>query len=119
MDNVAGLATERLVYEIMAEVSRNKVAASQGRSPRWLDKATDFLNDNFFEPFTIDYIAGIAGVHPVMFRRYHHCTIGEYVRKLRIEFACREISTTDCQLALIASLTGFYDQSHFSRTFNL
>jgi AraC family transcriptional regulator len=121
MDNVSGLAMEGLVYEIMAEVSRSKVAASKGKFPRWLDKATDFVNDNFFESFALDDVAKIAGVHPVhlarVFREKHGCTIGEYLRHLRVEFACRQISTTDTLLGEIALAAGFADQSHLTKTF--
>jgi AraC family transcriptional regulator len=70
---------------------------------------------------TLDGIAKSVGTHPVhlarAFRQHHYCTIGEYIRKLRVEFACCEITTTDSSLAEIAARTGFYDQSHFSRTF--
>jgi AraC family transcriptional regulator len=66
-------------------------------------------------------IARAAGVHPVYlartFREHHGMTIGEYVRKLRIEHACRLISTTGAPLSEIALAAGFCDQSHFSRTF--
>ena len=51
-------------------------------------------------------------------RRYG-CTVGEYVRRLRIEFACRELSDSEKPLAFIAQNAGFFDQSHFSKTFKL
>ena len=120
-DDASSLAIEGLALEVMAELSRHHLKISGRRPPKSLDQTREFLHAHFSESLTLDDIARSVGTHPVhlarMFRRYHHCTIGEYVRKLRIESACREISTTDCQLALIASRTGFYDQSHFSRTF--
>jgi AraC family transcriptional regulator len=62
-----------------------------------------------------------VGVHPVYlaseFRKHFGCTIGEYVRKLRVEFACRRISESDSPLSDIAIAAGFSHQSHFSRTF--
>ena len=60
-------------------------------------------------------------MHPVHlareFRRFQRCTIGEYIRQLRIERACRQLHASDEPLATIASAVGFSDQSHFSRTF--
>jgi AraC family transcriptional regulator len=60
-------------------------------------------------------------VHPAHlareFRRRRHCTIGGYVRRLRVEFACRELSSTDAPLAEIALAAGFSHQSHLTRTF--
>jgi AraC-like DNA-binding protein len=37
----------------------------------------------------------------------------EFVRRLRVEFACRELSLTNTPLLQIALAAGFYDQSHF------
>jgi len=53
------------------------------------------------------------------FRRRYGCTVGEYVRRLRIEFACRELAGSEKPLASIAQNAGFFDQSHFSKTFKL
>jgi AraC family transcriptional regulator len=51
------------------------------------------------------------------FRRYYSCTVGEYVRHLRIEYACRLLSASNASLAEIALAAGFFDQSHFARNF--
>jgi AraC family transcriptional regulator len=60
-------------------------------------------------------------VHPVhlaqAFRKFYHCTIGDHVRSLRIDFACRQLTMTKLPLSEIALLAGFADQSHFTRTF--
>ena len=44
-------------------------------------------------------------------------TIGEYVRRLRIERAARELSHGGSPIAAIGLRAGFFDQSHFSRVF--
>ncbi len=63
----------------------------------------------------------LIGVHPVylagMFRRHFGCTTGDYIRRLRIEFASREITTTNAPLVDIGLAAGFSHQAHFSRTF--
>ena len=46
-------------------------------------------------------------------------SIGEFVRKLRIEHACAELMKGDLPLATIALQAGFVDQSHFSKVFKL
>lgn len=61
-------------------------------------------------------------MHPVYlaseFRRRFVLTVGEYVRRLRIDYACGEISAREnVSLAEIALATGFSSQSHFSKTF--
>lgn len=42
--------------------------------------------------------------------------LGEYVRRLRVDFACRELSNSRKPLAEIATTAGFCDQAHLSRT---
>jgi AraC family transcriptional regulator len=60
-------------------------------------------------------------VHPVhlarTFRRYYHCSPGEYVRRLRLESATRELCASDASLIEIALAAGYCDQSHFSKSF--
>ena len=83
--------------------------------------AREILRENASEPPSLEALAGTVGVHPVylarQFRRRYHCTIGEYLRQLRIEAACREISGAQIPLSVVAANAGFYDQSHFSNTF--
>ena len=121
-DSASVLALEGLVLEILAEASRAN-SISEKASPRWLQQATDFLHDNFTDSFTFDDVARNVGVHPVhlarVFREKNGCTIGEYLRRLRLEFAARKIATSDTLLSEIASAAGFADQSHLTKTFKI
>jgi AraC-like DNA-binding protein len=51
------------------------------------------------------------------FREHYGCSIGEYVRRLRIEAACEELSRANKPLSAIAAAAGFYDQAHFTNVF--
>jgi len=121
MDGASPLAIEGLALEMLAEVSRCKLKGADRRPPRWLSQALDLLREQFFEHLTIAYLATSVGVHPVHlareFRKFQRCTIGEHIRRLRIEHACRELCVSNASLATIGSAAGFSDQSHFSRTF--
>lgn len=120
-DEASSLAVEGLALEILAELSRQQARPPEKAPPRWLQQTRDLLHAQFDETLTHDDMAKLAGVHPVhlaaVFRRYFNCTIGEYVRRLRIEFASRQISTSDDSLCEIALAAGFSDQSHFSKVF--
>jgi AraC family transcriptional regulator len=120
-DGASGLAMEGLTLELMAEVSRRQVTTPESALPRWLEQAREFLHAHFSDEMTLESIARTVRTHPVhlarVFRRHYGCTVGEYVRRLRVEAACRELSSTDAPLPQIALAAGFYDQSHFSRTF--
>ncbi len=50
-------------------------------------------------------------------RYFDNLSFGEYIRKLRIEKALQLLGTTAYPLGEIAYLTGFSDQSHFTRIF--
>jgi AraC family transcriptional regulator len=52
-----------------------------------------------------------------VFRTNVGCTPGEYVRRLRVEFACHRISSSDMPLIEIALEAGFSDQSHLTKNF--
>ena len=120
-DDASQLAIEGLTLEMLSEVSKRPGRVREHIPPRWLKHARDFLHSHFAEPITLADVAKAAGTHPThlerVFRRQYHCTIGEYVRRLRVEFACREAALTDTSLMEIGLAAGFYDQSHFSRTF--
>ncbi len=121
MDDVAPLAIEGLVLEMLAEVSRGQTKGAVDKSPRWLRQAQELIHEQFSESLTVGDIARAVGVHPVhlarIFREHHRCTIGGYIRRLRIESASRQILISHATLVEIAAAAGFSDQSHFSRIF--
>jgi AraC family transcriptional regulator len=121
LDNVSLLAMEGLALEILAEMSRHRIPCPERTPPRWLLRAQELLHARFHENLSLDEIASEAGVHPVhlarVFRRHFGCTPGDYLRKLRVESACRHLATSDLPLIEIALSAGFADQSHFTKTF--
>jgi AraC family transcriptional regulator len=121
MDEASGLAIEGLALEMMAQASRGLARVSKGKAPRWLERAREILHAHFSENLTLSYLAGSVGVHPVYlasaFRRQYRATVGEYLRKLRIENACQQLLNSDSPLVEIALTSGFSSQSHFCKTF--
>jgi AraC family transcriptional regulator len=121
MDELSPLVIEGLTLEILAECSREASRIPDRQPPRWLLTVGDLVQARFCERLTLSTIAAAVGVHPAhlarVFRQFHGCTLGDRVRRLRIEFACRRLTTSDAPLADIAAAAGFADQSHFSNTF--
>lgn len=120
MDDLSGLVIEGLALEMVGTAAR--AAKASGRAaPPWLTRARELLHENFAERLTVADLASAVGVHETHlareFRRHYRCTVGEFVRRLRVEFACRQISASDVPLCEIAVAAGFFDQSHFGRTF--
>jgi AraC family transcriptional regulator len=120
-DSISPLVVEGLILAIIGEASRRVAVPHSVQPPRWLMQAKDLLHDRFAEPLTLADIAQNVGVHPVhlaqVFHRYYNCTVGAYVRQLRLEFARHELATSETPLCQIALSAGFSDQSHFTRTF--
>ena len=120
-DSFTSLAVEGLMLEMLADVARGSIEIPERKPPRWLSQAKEILHENFTEHLTLSDIARSVGVHPVylagVFRQHYNCSVGEYIRRLRIEFASHELSTTTAPLAEIALEAGFAHQAHFSRTF--
>lgn len=121
-DTAAKLAIEGLALELLAEAARQPYTGI-GAPPAWLRQAREMIVEHFTETLKLTQIAAEVGVHPVYlataFRQKFGVTIGEFVRKLRIEHACAELMKEDLPLTAIALQAGFVDQSHFSKVFRL
>ena len=117
----SSLVLEGLIYELLGEVARESSAYK--KSPAWLAEAEDVLHDTFFAHRSSDEIARSVGVHPAhlarVFRQKNGCTIGEYVRRLRIQFAANQIVSTKASFTEIANAAGFADHSHLTKTFRV
>lgn len=122
-DSAALLSIEGLMLEVLAQVTRRNTNHSSFAPPQWLPKAKELCDGQFAEPISLRAIADAVSVHPAhlarMFRKHYHCTVGEYVRQLRLNSAAQELTRSDKSLTEIASESGFYDQSHFTHTFKL
>lgn len=120
-DSWSGLAIEGLALEMTAELARSCAKKSGGQAPAWLDAVRERLASRIAETPSLSELAASAGVHPVHlareFRKHFRCTIGDFIRRMRVEFACHQISETDATLSDVALASGFYDQSHFSNIF--
>lgn len=120
-DEASPLAIEALILEMLVEVSRGFKNTSERKPPRWLQQAKVFVEEHFSRKFSLDDVASNVGVHPIYlaseFRRHYQCTVGESVRRLRIEYVCRKLAESEISLVEIALAAGFSNQSHFSSVF--
>ena len=121
MDSASPLAIEGLVLEWIAELSRRSRLRSERKPTRWLERAREILHAHSSEPIRLNDIASAVDIHPVHlareFRKAYGCTLGEYLRSLRINFCCDRLSSSNDSLVEIALTAGFSSQSHFSRVF--
>ena len=121
LDSAVPLAIEGLLLELVALASRLRVTGTERGRPPWLEEARDRIHAELAHHPSLSGLARSVGVHPVTlaraFRQGFGCTVGEYVRHLRIERAAHQLAGTELSLAEIALAAGFSDQSHFSNLF--
>jgi AraC family transcriptional regulator len=107
------------MLEILVAIGRKCTGASD--RPRWLRQVKELIGGNFAARLSLSQIAAEVGLNPVYlsaaFRKHCGCTIGDYIRRVRVEHASRELAHGDAPLADIGLSVGFSDQAHFSRTF--
>jgi len=122
-DRTSALTVEGLILEILSFGAGRNGRCTSLAQPRWLRQAREFIHETATERVSLISVAVSVGVHPTylarMFRKFYHCSVGDYVRRIRLDHAVRELTTSDKSLAEIASASGFYDQSHFTNTFKL
>lgn len=108
---------------------RGKVIGTAGTTRRMAGKRGGVEFDGILEtirsrcqrPMTNQELASAVGLSVRTFERRFlasfHVTPQQYIRKLRIRIACRQLVYTGASLADIALESGFADQSHFSHEF--
>ena len=122
-DSASMIAIEGLVLELLAQCLRmeQEKIRSGRKKPQWLSRIKELIHERYVENLSLGRIASIIGVHPAhlarKFRMEFGLTVGQYIRKLRIQRAIRELAFTDKSVMQIALDSGFYDQSHFTHNF--
>ena len=99
-----------------------KQKAAQKKTPGWVKELQQIIQDQVDTNLNLTDISKSLDINPSYLSRefskhFNNFSFGEYIRKLRIEKAIELIKTSTYSLTEIAYLTGFSDQSHFTRIF--
>jgi AraC family transcriptional regulator len=121
-DAAAPMAAEGLALETLAATVRAAaIDRGVGRAPRWLASAEEVLRARLGDWVGLSELAAAVGVNAGhlarVFRARHGMSVGEYGRRLRLDWAATEIARDGRPIAEIAAEAGFADQSHFTRLF--
>ena len=96
-------------------------AFSDYQRPSWYDDVRTFLDRNYLEPSLPVRIANETGLHRTHFARQFFrafgCSVQEYTRVQRLDYAARLIRKDKLPLSAIAHECRFSDQSHLTRSF--
>jgi len=86
-----------------------------------LTPAVELISREYHRQLTIAEMAETVSMSTSHFSRtfkdHFGSTPHQYIRRVRLMAACDLLSTTDLPLSVVASRTGYYDQSHMSNEF--
>lgn len=115
---------ESLLHEVYNKFLSEK--KSSKKTPSWVKDLKEIIQDQIDTQFAFDLkkISSDLELNPSYLSRefskyFEDLNFGDYVRKLRIEKAINLIQNSTYTLTEIAYMTGFSDQSHFTRIFKL
>jgi len=99
-----------------------KQKSAQRKTPDWVQELKQIIQDQVDTNLSLTEISKSLDINPSYLSRefskhFNNLSFGEYIRKLRIEKAIDLIGQNKFSLTEIAYLTGFSDQSHFTRIF--
>lgn len=114
---------ESLLQEVYNKFLKEQVPGKK-KIPTWVKELKEIIQDQIDTQFTFDLkeISNNLALNPSYLSRefskyFEDLNFGEYIRKLRIDKAIGLIQNSGYSLTEIAYLTGFSDQSHFTRIF--
>ena len=88
---------------------------------RALMESISFIHEHYFEKITMEDLTRIAHIsrssYIKKFKNICKMTPSAYITKIRMDSAAIMLSNTSLSIADIALRTGFYDASHFTKTF--
>jgi AraC family transcriptional regulator len=119
-DEAARAAVEAWSILSMSVLARRSEVCD-GIEPLWLREALSIIEMKLCEPISLTTVAALVGVHRATlaagFRRFRNRSIGEWIRKRRVERAMQMLTSTRIPLCEIATHLGFCDQAHMTRVF--
>jgi len=114
---------ENLLHEVYDKFLKEQKTNKQ-KIPIWVKELKAIIQDQIDTQFTFDLkkISSDLELNPSYLSRefskyFEDLNFGDYVRKIRIDKAIKLILNSTYSLTEIAYLTGFSDQSHFTRIF--
>ena len=92
------------------------------KTPAWAKELKEIIQDHIDTNLTLKELSKNVDINPTYLSRefskyFDNLSFGDYIRKLRIEKAIELFNSSEYSLTEIAYLTGFSDQSHFTRIF--
>lgn len=109
-------------YRLLSE-AQNEFFATAPHPYKKMKEVKKFIDENLCDPtLRVSALSEVFGTSEVYFRRefnkYYGLTPIEYIKKQRLEFACRLLRTQLYSVAEVATRSGFDSISYFSSEFH-
>ncbi len=112
---------EKLLMEVLKKYAEQSATK---KTPEWATELKEMMQDQIDTNFnlSLQQASKELAINPAYLSRefskyFENLSFGEYIRKMRIEKAIQLMHASSYSLTEIAYLTGFSDQSHFTRIF--
>lgn len=119
-DGATRLAMTESVALLCSHLVEHRRHNVRGMSRR-IDAATQYIAERGLDTPHLSEVAQYVQVHPMhlvkLFRKRFGYSMGEFVRRSRVAWACRELANRDRTISSIAAQAGFSDHAHFTRIF--
>lgn len=112
---------ENLLLRVFNDYLKTKPGSNK-KIPAWAKELKEIIQDQIDTNLTLKELSKGLDISPSYLSRefskhFNNLKFGEYIRRQRIEKAKELMNTPSYTLTEIAYLTGFSDQSHFTRIF--
>ncbi len=110
---------ENVMWELISQIGRSRERPRSRPVPPWLRRIYDRLSSCPDAIPAIDALARAEGVSREhlarAFRSHFRASPADFLRRVRLQRACRRLIESDQPIATIAAECGFADQSHLTR----
>lgn len=118
-DGFSQTSIDSLLVEVFNTIEKPNTSKSN-QKPQWLAKLKEILMEGNVN-LSLTELSLTLNIHPVhlsrTFSEYFGVSLGQYTRQLKLNKAILLISSNQFSMTEICYQCGFYDQSHFTKTF--
>ena len=109
------------MLEQTREISRNVGIAREKQSESVMEKAKEYIRENFQKDLTLDEVSKVVDISPYYFSKLFKQETGEnfieYLTKVRMKNAEELLKDSSYSIKEICAASGYGDPNYFSRIF--
>ena len=108
-----------IIYDLKQEMNAEYMPKSKTVQ---IEPALSYISEHYtFENISVAHLAELCRISEVYLRRIFHSTFGmsplQYINHMKLSRARELIRSGECSVSEAASMSGFFDDSYFSREF--